>query len=302
MADSESSESATIDVPSKATAFLAKLRGKPRRRPLGFGWRSSYWFTTFMVGLGVATDLLTYTIIIPVMPFHLEKLGCDVVPEAIVGRQLGIALSGLSLGKDTFSVVSIACIDGILRILIGPPVGGSLYAGFGYRAPFVFAMGAAVLDMIARLLIVERKDALNCGIDPKIYNVNIPKDSEKGLNQGRTSAETIPKSSIPGPSQPEGAEASREVIKLRHVTVDIAKEEGSSDSPSLTSRKPYTESTNLPRSPSPAPSTTSAELHSRAENLKIKPISLPVVIVRLSKSSRAVVSLLITFVYGYAPV
>ncbi|KAL4265134.1 Major Facilitator Superfamily Vesicular Transporter [Pleurotus pulmonarius] len=38
-------------------------------------WRSSYWFVTAVVGLGILTDLLLYSVAISVMPFHLERLG-----------------------------------------------------------------------------------------------------------------------------------------------------------------------------------------------------------------------------------
>ncbi|KAG5646071.1 hypothetical protein DXG03_004494 [Asterophora parasitica] len=51
--------------------------------------------------------------------------------------------------------------------LIGPPVGGALYSHFGYRGPFVFGMGATFIDLVARLLIIERKDSLKWGVDPK---------------------------------------------------------------------------------------------------------------------------------------
>lgn len=64
-----------------------------KSRPLGLKWRSSAWTVTFIIGLGrsispqvvqvlylifftgIAVDLLVYSIIIPVMPFHLERLG-----------------------------------------------------------------------------------------------------------------------------------------------------------------------------------------------------------------------------------
>ncbi|THU82496.1 MFS general substrate transporter [Dendrothele bispora CBS 962.96] len=43
--------------------------------PIGLKWRSSYWFITFVVALGLATDMLVYTIIVPVLPFQLQRLG-----------------------------------------------------------------------------------------------------------------------------------------------------------------------------------------------------------------------------------
>jgi hypothetical protein len=41
----------------------------------GLKFRSSYWFVSFVVWLGLAMDLLVYTIVIPVVPFRLEDLG-----------------------------------------------------------------------------------------------------------------------------------------------------------------------------------------------------------------------------------
>ncbi len=70
---------------------------RPRRelliKPLGCKWRSSYGFVTFVVWLGtfglnlffrpnnlhskpgIATDLLVYAMVIPIVPFQLEKPG-----------------------------------------------------------------------------------------------------------------------------------------------------------------------------------------------------------------------------------
>lgn len=67
-------------------------------RPWGLEWRSSTWFVTFIVGLGVSVDLLVYSLIIPgpfqsicpmdgsidrnfsVIPFRLQAVGYDEVP------------------------------------------------------------------------------------------------------------------------------------------------------------------------------------------------------------------------------
>lgn len=41
-----------------------------------------------------------------------------------------------------------------------------MYARLGFRAPFVFAIAFAVVDLAGRLLVIERKDALEWGHDP----------------------------------------------------------------------------------------------------------------------------------------
>ncbi|EIW86381.1 MFS general substrate transporter [Coniophora puteana RWD-64-598 SS2] len=207
---------------------------KQPTRPWGLKWRSSVWFVTIAVGFGITTDLLVYSIIIPVMPFQLEHLGyhgvsaltgwllcaysaglvvstipiaifserymarkypliiglfallgsqvllmeapsyavmavarvlqgisssmvwivglallCDTTPESQVGRQIGFAITGLSVG-----------------LLVGSPAGGELYKHYGFHGPFIFGEICTVVDLIFRLLIIERKDALRWGYDP----------------------------------------------------------------------------------------------------------------------------------------
>ncbi|TDL24263.1 MFS general substrate transporter [Rickenella mellea] len=204
------------------------------KRPLGLKWRSSVWFVTLVVGNGIATDLLVYSIIIPVVPFQLEKLGYsnvsgrtgwllfaysaglsvstpvvahlseiyrsrwwpmmfglfaligsnvmfmeapnywvmviarifqsvsssavwvvglallrDTTPEQKIGRQLGLALSSISIG-----------------FVIAPPIGGALYDHFGFRAPFIFGIICAAVEGFGRSLVIERRDALKWGHDP----------------------------------------------------------------------------------------------------------------------------------------
>ncbi|KAH7918125.1 MFS general substrate transporter [Leucogyrophana mollusca] len=70
------------------------------------------------------------------------SLICDTTPEAQIGAHLGLAMAGGSLGQ-----------------LIGPPVGGALYARWGYRAPFVFGMIFTAIDFVGRLLVVEKMAA-----------------------------------------------------------------------------------------------------------------------------------------------
>ncbi|KAG5654562.1 hypothetical protein H0H81_000087 [Sphagnurus paluster] len=167
-------------------------------------------------------------------PYVLSS--CDATPETLVGRQLGIALGGLSAGA-----------------LIGPPVGGALYSRFGFRGPFIFGMAATVIDLIARLLIIERQDARKWGIDPKRI------ESSGANEKNNQSAEgTLEPLTVPDASTGLGPQGSRE--------------------------------------PSHSGSATVAEMST--EEFKSKPLSLPVVILRLSKSSRASAAFLIAFVYG----
>lgn len=47
----------------------------------------------------------------------------------------------------------------ILRLIIATPIGGVLYGQLGYRAPFIFGMIIAFVDLIGRLLVIEKADA-----------------------------------------------------------------------------------------------------------------------------------------------
>ncbi|KZV77539.1 MFS general substrate transporter [Peniophora sp. CONT] len=213
------------------------------KSPWGSHWRASVGFITFVVGLGITTDLIVYSILIPVFPYRLEELDyqgisslvsyllfafsgglvistpliawaseryksrqiplvvgllalvgsqimlmeapsywvmalaralqgisssmvwivglallCDSTPEKYVGRQLGLAMTGLALGS-----------------LVGPPVGGALFGRFGFRGPCIFGVIVTMVDLVGRLLIIERKDALRYGFDPAL---DLEKDAE----------------------------------------------------------------------------------------------------------------------------
>ena len=74
---------------------------------------------------------------------------CDTVPEEHLGRQFGIASMGLTIGS-----------------LVGPPVAGALYKHWGFRAPFIFGIIVTGIDLLVRLLLIERHEAMRWGIDP----------------------------------------------------------------------------------------------------------------------------------------
>ncbi len=61
----------------------------------------------------------------------------DVTPPQTRGRTMGLAMSAMALG-----------------ILIGPTFGGFLYEWGGYRLPFLIAASIALLDGLARLLLL----------------------------------------------------------------------------------------------------------------------------------------------------
>lgn len=69
-------------------------KGPQSKTPIGLKWRSSVWFITLVVGIGIATDMIIYSIVIPVLPFHLEYLGYSGV-SSLVGYLLFAYSGGL---------------------------------------------------------------------------------------------------------------------------------------------------------------------------------------------------------------
>ncbi|KAI0063212.1 MFS general substrate transporter [Artomyces pyxidatus] len=304
------------------------------RPPWGLKWRSSVWFITTVVGMGITTDLLVYSIVIPVLPFHLEGLDysnvsalvgyllfaysgglvvstppiawiserfnarklplvlglvaligsqimlmeapvywvmalarviqgisssvvwvvglallCDTTPEKYIGRQLGLAMSGLSLG-----------------LLVGPPVGGALYTRFGFRGPIIFGVIVTFIDLLGRFLIIERYEALRWGVDPGALDTA---DSEA---QEIKSDPTAAYGTFEGPStqplDPQGADSSAVPSTSNVEAPTTEKSEGARTTVS---------------SPTVSPPP-------RLSSMKV--------IAKLAKSSRALVALFNTIIYG----
>nr|XP_018260404.1 uncharacterized protein I303_07322 [Kwoniella dejecticola CBS 10117]OBR82562.1 hypothetical protein I303_07322 [Kwoniella dejecticola CBS 10117] len=253
-------------------------RGK-RKAPWGVKWRSSSWFITTVVTLGVTTDILTYTIVVPVLPYRLQALNysnisaltswllfaysigiflctlpvayffhkypyrrsplivavlvlevavvlfmtinaywvmvlsrfiqgasstvvwsgkyipsCENVPEKNVGRQIGFAYSGVSIG-----------------LTIAPPIGGALYAKMGWHAPFVFCIIVCAVDLILRLFVIEQKD-LRAWEKANADILNTPQVEKKDVRQAEIPAEQLndPADASPHPSSAEDTDTPRE--------------------------------------------------------------------------------------------
>lgn len=240
--------------------------------------RSSTWYITTVVCVGIATDLLTYNIVIPVLPYRLQALGHDnisvltswllfsysagillstlpiayffhiypwrrlplvlsvlvlegalvlfmlvdaygvmvfsrflqgvssatvwivgfcLITENVdqknVGRQLGYAVSGVSIGT-----------------VIAPPIGGALYQRMGWKAPFIFCIILLGADLIARLCVIEQKEL------PKYGYVRPNRVLVGGEKTVRTSTETKRRS--PSPGQPLAGSA-EEGLRQRRVSI-----------------------------------------------------------------------------------
>lgn len=96
----------------------------------------------------------------------------------MVTGQLGVAMTGMTVG-----------------LLVGPAAGGGLYTHFGYRGPFVLGISMAVVDLIGRLLIIERKTALLYGHDP--WGSAAVDTPAPATNEPSTGIEAIPSEGAP---------------------------------------------------------------------------------------------------------
>ncbi|TFK26563.1 MFS general substrate transporter [Coprinopsis marcescibilis] len=99
---------------------MAKEEGIPGsgHKPIGLRWRASVWFTTLVVGSGIAIDLLVYSIIIPVIPFQLELIGYSDV-SALSGWLLFAFSGGLLISTFPIAHVSEKYNDRRWLLIIG---------------------------------------------------------------------------------------------------------------------------------------------------------------------------------------
>jgi len=184
---------------------------------------------------------------------------CDTVPESSVGKQLGLAMSGLSIGY-----------------LVGPPVSGALYSAFGFQAPFIFGIIVTMVDLIGRLLVIERSAALKWGFDPAAPPIAV-EESEKSETQ-KTQIAVSSESDVPAGEKTKSP--------------DFKDQENSAQPPTQATSSKDVQNIDLETS------------HSRAEhsgsppdNLP-RPISLLTVLRNLLTSSRAWATCASTMIYG----
>ena len=181
---------------------------------------------------------------------------CDTVPEQLLGRQFGIVSMGLTIGS-----------------LVGPPVAGTLYKHWGFRAPFIFGIIITCIDLLSRLLLIERHEALRWGIDPMIIAVS-GKEKDPEIASGVTAVEIVERPSVlepqptvqglPRDSTISGGEGGA------NVEIEGTAMEG--DQAEKRSRKSRSHITLLPH----------------------------IVLLKLMRSSRAGVCIILTIIWGFA--
>jgi MFS family permease len=107
----------------------------------------------------------------------------DTVPEERVGQTMAYASSALSIG-----------------LILGPVLGGVLYARCGYYAAFGLAFGFIGLDLILRVFLVEKKIAVRYLAAPSTANVESRSIKMQDLSESAVPAPTDPTSQAELPS------------------------------------------------------------------------------------------------------
>ncbi|KAL1922541.1 uncharacterized protein VTP21DRAFT_10080 [Calcarisporiella thermophila] len=246
------------EVTSKSSTYVDNNENPStpsRKRPIFFKFRSSRHLVLFTVALGIFVDMFIYSVIVPIMPFHLrDHLGfVEDNISSTIGILLGLYAVGLLIGSPLFGYLGDRCkkrqypmalgilgmiastilfmfslqfwvllvarfLQGLsgaciwtvgfamlsdnfpdeigsaigkvvpflsLGMLSGNPIGGSLYEAKGYHAVFGLCIAMAVIDLLARLLLVEKR-----GSPPEWWPENST-PNEKPLED-----ENVPKRSL----------------------------------------------------------------------------------------------------------
>ena len=79
-------------------------------------------------------------------------VGMAVLADTMPTEQLGFAMGTVG------SVVSLAMVS-------APVLGGAIFQSFGFHAVFWFLGAMLVIDVILRLIMIERKDAMKWGLE-----------------------------------------------------------------------------------------------------------------------------------------
>lgn len=156
---------------------------------------------------------------------------------------------------------SVQSILIIARLILGQPLGGLLYTRFGFRGPFIFSLTCTFVDLVSRFVVIEPSDAKKWGVDPTILSK--PKPSNGNIN-----------------------------LEAERGTINLASEPQSGIE--------IQEDATLPSQGARVSSQGNfvSESKGTVDEVEVS-LSLLQVLLRLSKSPRALVALGVVFVYGY---
>ncbi|EIN13358.1 major facilitator MFS-1 [Punctularia strigosozonata HHB-11173 SS5] len=173
--------------------------------PWGLKWRSSVWFITLVVGFGVMTDLLVYSIVIPVFPFRLESLGYKHV-SGLVSFLLFAFSGGLVVSTPPIALLSERYKNRKVPLLMGMValIGSQIML---MEAPryWVLAVGR-VIQGISSSVVWVLGLALLCDTTPKKY---VGRESQADRNSSTTKLITRVSFSGSSPARPQAARSTR---------------------------------------------------------------------------------------------
>ncbi|CAG8654264.1 9515_t:CDS:10, partial [Acaulospora colombiana] len=117
-----------------------------------------YWSrrTPLLVAIGIRSVSIR---------FYLEAVSESVALLISSAAVSASDVSSISIKSDNKQLtrlteyLGIVMTGSVLGFLIGPPLGGVLHAKLGYRAPYIFCIALCVLDLIGRVLVIERETA-----------------------------------------------------------------------------------------------------------------------------------------------
>lgn len=145
-----------------------------------------------------------------------------------------------------------------------------MFARFGFRAPFIFGEICTLVDLALRILIIERDVAIRWGYDPATRkDVNVVADLEAPSSPHRSSDAIEPSTSAPTPVQPSPEQ---------HSTLGDPEQD------------PTTLDSCVP---------TSNNLTMSEISPVRKPLPILSVMRLVGQSSRALVALTMSLIYGY---
>ena len=127
-----------------------------------FGWladkfNSRYWPLMFgLLALGGSTAMLCVGNSIAVLAAGRVLQGISAAVVWVVGLALLVDTVG---PHEVGQVMGYVGLSMSLAMLVGPLLGGIVFANSGYYAVFAMAFGLMVLDIFMRVILIEKKDA-----------------------------------------------------------------------------------------------------------------------------------------------
>ncbi|CAN9400481.1 unnamed protein product [Alternaria alternata] len=148
------------------SSWLSSLTNHGSKPPFMLKVRSSDAFIVGTISLAVFTDMFLYGVIVPVIPFAIGSLSHVEDAQVQYWVSVLVAVYGAALlafspicGERLATATGWLTIGVSLGMLISPILGGVVYDKAGYNAVFGMCYALVGLDVVLRLLLVEKKVA-----------------------------------------------------------------------------------------------------------------------------------------------